>query len=170
MNGKEREKRSGTGDRRRGDKGVRAGTNPGEWEDICERRNGIGDRRGSVGINGQTAGIPDKKVGTTAKKVGINSEWEDIREKRAGTNDRRGRINNSANIVITGRKDATRNQMHILSCIAQNPYATAENIAPQVGISVRKTEANLQKLKARGILERVGARKNGYWLIKSLEG
>jgi DNA-binding Lrp family transcriptional regulator len=38
-------------------------------------------------------------------------------------------------------------------------------LSAAVGISTRKIEANVQKLKAMGLIERVGARKNGRWVV-----
>ncbi|MDR2346565.1 MAG: hypothetical protein LBE18_10900 [Planctomycetaceae bacterium] len=35
-----------------------------------------------------------------------------------------------------------------------------------VGISERKTKENISKLKTKGLLERVGPDKGGYWKIK----
>jgi len=33
------------------------------------------------------------------------------------------------------------------------------------GISTRKIKENIAKLKSKGLIERVGADKNGYWVI-----
>jgi predicted HTH transcriptional regulator len=55
----------------------------------------------------------------------------------------------------------------IIDSIVKNPNTTADELSVILGISLRKTKANIAKLKARGILERVGAAKGGYW--KSIE-
>jgi len=59
----------------------------------------------------------------------------------------------------------TGNQRKILSCIADSPYMSALEMADVVGISSRKIEENLAKLKSKGIIERVGPDKGGYWKI-----
>ena len=59
----------------------------------------------------------------------------------------------------------TGNQRKILSCIADSPYMSAVEMADVVGISSRKVEENLAKLKSKGIIERVGPDKGGYWKI-----
>ena len=155
-------------DRRVGIAPAAVGTNV-EWDDIREKRVGTNDRR--VGINGDTdgdgVGITNRRVGTGDRrdgindgKVGISGEWDDMREKRVGITDRRvgtgdGRVG----------KNITPNQQKILNNIAENQYVTTTELSAAVGISTRKIEANLQKLKAMGLIERVGARKNGCWVV-----
>ena len=61
----------------------------------------------------------------------------------------------------------TDNQQKILKLIEGNPNISAAKLAGGVGISVRKIETNIQKLKEAGLLERIGPAKGGYWkLIK----
>ncbi len=59
----------------------------------------------------------------------------------------------------------TGNQIKILECIVKNPKISAQKIAEQIGISSRKTENNIKKLKRLGLLERVGNPKSGYWKV-----
>jgi ATP-dependent DNA helicase RecG len=49
----------------------------------------------------------------------------------------------------------TENQLKILECIQQNPYISTREMAIFVGISSRKIEENLKKIKEYRILERV---------------
>ena len=44
--------------------------------------------------------------------------------------------------------------------------STAEKLAEAIGITKRRIEANISKLKDLGIIERIGADKNGYWVVK----
>jgi fido (protein-threonine AMPylation protein) len=62
------------------------------------------------------------------------------------------------------------NQKRILEMIAGNPYATAVEMAGKLQISKRAVEINIAKLKARGILTRIGADKNGHWQINKSAG
>ena len=55
-----------------------------------------------------------------------------------------------------------------MNSIFNNQYITVEELASIVGISTRKIQANIAKLKSRGLLERVGADKGGYWKIKEV--
>jgi predicted HTH transcriptional regulator len=53
----------------------------------------------------------------------------------------------------------------ILDCISQNPRITSEELAKIIGISLRKIKANISKLKSKGLLERIGPDKGGYWKV-----
>jgi len=120
----------------------------------------LGDDR-RVGANNRRTGADDAGAGTGGIPAGAEINWDDVREKRVGTNDRRdGTDDGKVGIKLT------KNQLLILENMAQNPRLTAALLAPVVGISSRKIEANVQKLKAMGLLERVGERKNGHWLVK----
>ena len=57
----------------------------------------------------------------------------------------------------------TGNQQLIIDNIVENPYITAENLSLKVGISSRKIEENIAKLKAKRLIERIGPDKGGYW-------
>ena len=59
----------------------------------------------------------------------------------------------------------TANQRSIIDCIRKNRAVAAREMADSVGISQRKIEENLAKLKAVGILRRIGPAKGGYWEI-----
>jgi predicted HTH transcriptional regulator len=47
----------------------------------------------------------------------------------------------------------------------QNPYVTSEELADIVGIRADNIRKNLTKLRAKGILYRIGSDKEGYWKI-----
>ena len=57
------------------------------------------------------------------------------------------------------------NEKKLLSLIAHTPNATAVQMAEQAGITPRQCERLLASMKKKGIIERVGANKNGYWKI-----
>jgi predicted HTH transcriptional regulator len=53
--------------------------------------------------------------------------------------------------------------------IEDTPAVTANTLAKTLNISERAVNKNLATLKELGIIERIGADKNGYWkIIKSL--
>jgi len=59
-------------------------------------------------------------------------------------------------------------ELAVLHTISQNPYATANQIAQQLG-KTRKTVQRCQaELKSRGIITRIGSDKSGYWQISPL--
>lgn len=47
----------------------------------------------------------------------------------------------------------------------KNPKVTQISIANQLKISEKTVKRNISKLKEKGIVERIGADKNGYWKI-----
>ena len=57
------------------------------------------------------------------------------------------------------------NQKNIIEIIKRNPYVTARELVPQVGISHRKIQENIAKLKEYGIIKRIGPAKGGHWEI-----
>lgn len=61
----------------------------------------------------------------------------------------------------------TANQKKILEAIKQNPFVTQEELSQIVGIAKLNINKNMKKLQEQGIIERVGADKNGSWQIKT---
>ncbi|HBM16152.1 MAG TPA: hypothetical protein DD381_07425 [Lentisphaeria bacterium] len=57
------------------------------------------------------------------------------------------------------------NQRKILELITNDPVISARQLADIIGISHRKTEENIAKLKTKGFLRRVGSAKGGRWEI-----
>jgi ATP-dependent DNA helicase RecG len=49
----------------------------------------------------------------------------------------------------------------IINCIKRNIYFSAKEIALEIGISPRKVEENIAKLKQKGLLKRIGTAKGG---------
>lgn len=56
-------------------------------------------------------------------------------------------------------------QRKILVLLSKDEQLSASGMAEQIGISRRNVEANIKKLKEKGILLRHGSPKNGYWEI-----
>ena len=59
----------------------------------------------------------------------------------------------------------TQNQEVILSLIRENSRISARELSYKVGISARKTEENISKLKKKGLLKRIGSARGGHWEI-----
>ena len=51
--------------------------------------------------------------------------------------------------------------------MAENPSITAEMLSAEIGITVRNIKANIKKLKGIGLVDRVGADKNGDWIVSN---
>jgi len=59
----------------------------------------------------------------------------------------------------------TENQRRIMECIRATPSISAREIAAHVGISARKVEQNIAKLRGKGVLRRVGPDRGGHWEV-----
>ena len=59
----------------------------------------------------------------------------------------------------------TNNQRQILILLHDNPRMAAREVAQRIGISSRKVEENIAKLKALALLKRIGPAKGGYWQV-----
>ncbi|MBW1636448.1 MAG: winged helix-turn-helix transcriptional regulator [Deltaproteobacteria bacterium] len=59
----------------------------------------------------------------------------------------------------------TANQKKILLQLSQNVNLSTRELAECVGISSRKIEQNIAKLKKLGCLRRIGPAKGGYWKV-----
>jgi len=60
----------------------------------------------------------------------------------------------------------TDNQRLILENIAIKPSITSAELSGIIGIGATKIRINLAKLKDKGIIERVGSDKKGFWVVK----
>ena len=59
----------------------------------------------------------------------------------------------------------TENQNAILQIIDEDNRISARLLAKKIGISQRKVEENIRKLKEKGVLERIGPDKGGHWRL-----
>ena len=66
-------------------------------------------------------------------------------------------------------KELSQNQIKLLDLIETRPNVTKEEIAKLIGISTTAIDKNIKTLREKGILERVGVRKEGYWKILTKE-
>ena len=62
-------------------------------------------------------------------------------------------------------ENLSENQKQIIELVRRDNYITANEIAREIGISHRKVQENMAKLKERGILKRIGPAKGGYWEV-----
>ncbi len=59
------------------------------------------------------------------------------------------------------------NQKKILKFIAENPRVSKREMAEKLGISTTAVDKNINTLKKKGLLKRVGGAKGGYWEVVS---
>lgn len=76
---------------------------------------------------------------------------------------------NSKNVGVTignvGVK-LNKTQRKVIELIKTNSNSTIEEMAKCVGVETRTIERNIKSLKEKEIIERVGADKNGHWVVK----
>ncbi|MCL2104065.1 MAG: Fic family protein [Kiritimatiellaeota bacterium] len=106
-----------------------------------EMRIEMGVKNGEQSVNGSKDGIKGEKDGISGVKDGING---------------------GAKVEGDGISSV---QQKILEWIRETPNITAKSLSEILKINVRNTEKNLRSLKNMGVIERIGARKNGYWQI-----
>ena len=51
--------------------------------------------------------------------------------------------------------------------LLENKELSIEKLAEKLGITVRSIERNIARLKEKGLLERVGSDRTGYWEVTS---
>ena len=82
-------------------------------------------------------------------------------------------ILNTINEIIETEKKVTAkvtlkvtvNQQKIIDAIKSNPKVTQEELAEIVGITRKSVISNMKKLQENGLINRIGADKNGYWKV-----
>ncbi|MCF0164609.1 MAG: winged helix-turn-helix transcriptional regulator, partial [Bacteroidales bacterium] len=65
----------------------------------------------------------------------------------------------------TTQKKITLKQVNIIRLIESNPQISTEELAIQLGITRDGVNWHIRQMKAKGLLERVGPDKGGYWRI-----
>ena len=69
-------------------------------------------------------------------------------------------------VTVKVSQKVTVNQQKIIDKIKENPYITQEELAEIIGITRKSIIANMKKLQANRVIERLGADKNGMWVVK----
>ena len=49
--------------------------------------------------------------------------------------------------------------------MVENPNISVRDLSDIIGISKRKIEENISKLKKKGLIKRIGPAKGGYWEV-----
>ena len=55
--------------------------------------------------------------------------------------------------------------LKIYSALKDNPYITANELSVKLEVSLRTVKNHLALLKQKGLIERIGSDKSGYWEI-----
>ena len=111
------------------------------------------------------APIPEIEIKTSGVMVKCNASpiYMDLLEEMRGKN---VQINVHKNVQINDCEKLTKIEKEILEIIIENPEITQVNIANRLGIVTKTVQRGIATLKTKGIIERVGSNKKGYWEIK----
>ena len=74
------------------------------------------------------------------------------------------------NLPVNGKNlpvnlSVNKTQERILSLLIENPNYTYSDLAERTGKTRETIRVNLRKLEEMGIIKRIGADKNGYWIV-----
>ena len=113
-----------------------------------------------------------KSSDTETYSSGIRRIYEECTENNVKVEFREEKIGftiifyrkNHENVGINVGINST--QKKILDLIIQDRNITQEQIAKELKKSVRTIERNINRLKEKNIITRVGANKTGYWDVK----
>lgn len=71
-------------------------------------------------------------------------------------------INDPKSDLING---STNDPLNLVDLINANPSGSYDEYAKACKVSLSTIKRHLQNLKNKGVIERKGANKNGYWLL-----
>ena len=62
-------------------------------------------------------------------------------------------------------KGLVESQKEILQLVSENPKISKREMSEKIGISTTAIDKNINALKKKGLLKRIGPAKGGYWSI-----
>jgi predicted HTH transcriptional regulator len=65
-----------------------------------------------------------------------------------------------------GKEKTEKSREKIIRLLAEDGKMSAVALAERLGISAKAVEKHLARLKADGVIERIGPAKGGYWKVK----
>ena len=74
-------------------------------------------------------------------------------------------VNVTANVTANVTVKLNPTEQKILKILKENPNITQEQLSKKLKVTTMTIKRNTNKLKEKGLLERIGADKNGYWKI-----
>ena len=100
-------------------------------------------------------------------KVRLNSN---VKEQGSQTSSQRGsQTSSQRGSQRSSQRDLRTTSGRILNLLKQNPLITRERISVEIGISDRMVAKYLKDFQGKGVLERVGGKFGGQWVINDVE-
>ena len=107
--------------------------------------------------------LPHPVIDVSDVYFGISLERPDL--QKMTIEQRMKEYENSEKVGEKVGEKLTENQHKIISLIKKDEKISIVEIAHRIGMAEKNVESNLRKLKAKGVIERVGPDKGGYWKI-----
>ena len=92
-----------------------------------------------------------------ASKTGIRILFRSVTQSQVG---------NTSEVNVGIKLNDT--QMKIINLMKEDGTISSETIAEKLGMTARGVRKNIEILKNLGIIDRVGARKKGSWIVKNV--
>lgn len=64
-----------------------------------------------------------------------------------------------------GQETTQKGQEKIIALIKDNPYISVSTLAEECEISIKTVRNIIDELRTRGVIERIGPDKGGYWKV-----
>ena len=68
-------------------------------------------------------------------------------------------------IQMKSREKPTKSREKIIALLSQDNALSATALAERIGITPKAVEKQIARLKADGVLQRIGPDKGGYWQV-----
>jgi len=114
-----------------------------------------------------------KAMNTFLKQAGLpKPTYEEIGSnfvvtfKKAKLKDRGG-LNGGERLVEKLVDGLVESQKNILKYVAENPYISKKVLSGKIGISTTAIDKNMEALKRKGLLKRIGPARGGHWEVVS---
>lgn len=109
----------------------------------------------------KAAGLPEPKIVETTANVTVVL----YNGKTAANNDQTTE-NTTENTTQKTTENATEKTTEkIIRILKERPYATAGQLAEELGLTIDGVDYNIRKLKKQGRIVRIGGDKGGHWEI-----
>lgn len=82
------------------------------------------------------------------------------------SNDKNGKVNGKVSGKVNAKVKFSEKELSVLSALQENGDLTIKHLITKLGISQRTISRILLKLKDKGLIERIGSDKSGYWKVK----
>lgn len=109
----------------------------------------------------KAAGLPEPKIVETTANVTVVL----YNGKTAANNDQTTENTTQKTTQKTTENATEKTTEKIIRILKERPYATAGQLAEELGLTIDGVDYNIRKLKKQGRIVRIGGDKGGHWEI-----